>query len=162
MNNHFMKSKWLYAFLLAPVISAVLALLHFGFVFKSGTAGFGIVILLILYFDRLKQAKDVLLVMAAFMFSIVGDWFLSNMNGDAGMFIFGIVFFFFCPYRIFPVCFDERKNKKDIYPHSSCRVFVVFCDEIISQHRQLSTHVVGIDLPGYFLSFPGSGGGTPG
>jgi uncharacterized membrane protein YhhN len=112
MNNHFMNSKWLYAFLLAPVISAVLALLHFGFVFKSGTAGFGIVILLILYFDRLKQAKDVLLIMAAFLFSIVGDWFLSNMNGDAGMFIFGIVFFFFAHIGYFLFALMNGRMKR--------------------------------------------------
>ena len=95
MNNRFMNSKWFYALLLAPVISAIFALLHFGFVFKSGTAGFGILIVLILYFDRLWQAKDVWFIMAAFMFSIVGDWFLSNMDGDTGMFVSGITFYFF-------------------------------------------------------------------
>jgi uncharacterized membrane protein YhhN len=98
MNHHFLNSRRLYVLLLAPVISAVLALLHFGFVFKSGTAGFGILILLILYFDRLRKTKDVLTIMAAFAFSIVGDWFLSNKHGDTGMFVYGIVFFFFAHF----------------------------------------------------------------
>jgi len=95
MNKHFFNSKWLYVLLLAPIIPAVLALLHFGFVFKSGTAGLGVLILLIIYFGKLRQKKDVLMIMAAFIFSIVGDWFLSNKHGDAGMFVTGIFFFFF-------------------------------------------------------------------
>lgn len=42
MNNQVLNRKWIYALLLIPNISAVLALRHLGFVFKSGTAGFGI------------------------------------------------------------------------------------------------------------------------
>ncbi len=94
MNNQGLNRKWIYALLLIPIISAVLALRHFGFVFKSGTAGTGILILLFLYFKKLPQAKDILMLMAAFAFSIVGDWFLSNKHGNTGMFVYGIAFFF--------------------------------------------------------------------
>ena len=53
LNDHFLNSKRLYALLLFPAVSGILALLHFDIIFKSGTAGFGILILLILYFDKL-------------------------------------------------------------------------------------------------------------
>lgn len=95
MYKQLLNQKWIYVLLLIPFASAILALLHFGFVFKSGTAGFGILIVLILYFDRLWQTKDIWFIMAAFMFSIAGDWFLSNMDGDTGMFVSGIAFYFF-------------------------------------------------------------------
>ncbi|WP_158863256.1 lysoplasmalogenase [Maribellus comscasis] len=88
------KTNWLYIILIFPTIFAVLALSHFGFFFKSGTAGAGIIILLILYFSKLPKAKDILFLMSAFLFSIVGDWFLSNKSGDANMFVYGIGFYF--------------------------------------------------------------------
>lgn len=94
MNNQILNGKWIYSLLLIPAISAILALQGFGFLFKSGTAGAGILILLFLYFKKLPQAKDILMLMAAFAFSIVGDWFLSNKYGDTGMFVCGIAFFF--------------------------------------------------------------------
>jgi uncharacterized membrane protein YhhN len=94
MNNQILNGKWIYSLLLIPAISAILALQGFGFLFKSGTAGAGILILLFLYFKKLPQAKDILMLMAAFAFSIVGDWFLSNKHGDTGMFVYGIAFFF--------------------------------------------------------------------
>ena len=84
----------LYLLLIAPTIFAILALNHFGFFFKSGTAGAGILILLLLYFQQLPKAKDIIFLMSAFLFSIIGDWFLSNMKGDASMFVYGIGFYF--------------------------------------------------------------------
>lgn len=94
MNAVTSKQTWLYALLLIPVVSAVLALNHFGFFFKSGSAGGGILILLLLYFRQLKVSKDVWMIMAAFLFSIGGDWFLSHRNGETERFIAGIVLFF--------------------------------------------------------------------
>jgi uncharacterized membrane protein YhhN len=88
-------NKWLYTLLLIPLTSAILALLHFGFFFQAGVAAAGILILLIVYFKQLKVSGDVWMVMAAFLFSIGGDWFLSNKKGDTGMFIAGILLFLF-------------------------------------------------------------------
>jgi len=88
-------NKWLYALLLIPLTSAILALLHFGFFFQAGVAAAGILILMIVYFKQLRVSRDVWMVIAAFMFSIGGDWFLSNKKEDAGMFIAGIILFFF-------------------------------------------------------------------
>jgi len=61
---------------------------------KSGTAGTGILILIFIYFKKLKHSPDVWMIIGAFLFSIAGDWFLSNMKGDSGMFITGIALFF--------------------------------------------------------------------
>ena len=84
----------MFALLLIPFISAILALNHFGFLFKAGVAGGGILILLYLYGKQLKQSKDVWAIVGAFLFSIGGDWFLSNRNGEMLMFIGGIALFF--------------------------------------------------------------------
>lgn len=81
--------------LLIPIISAVMALLSHDFGYKAGVAGAGIVILLILYYSQSGQSRDVWMIIGAFLFSIAGDWFLSNRHGDVMMFIAGIVLFFF-------------------------------------------------------------------
>jgi uncharacterized membrane protein YhhN len=93
-NSPSLNKNLLYALLLIPVISSVLALNHFGFFFKSGSAGGGILIILLLYFKQLRSSKDVWTIMAAFLFSIGGDWFLSHKHGDTGMFVAGIALFF--------------------------------------------------------------------
>ncbi len=85
----------LFLLLIIPTSFAILALSHFGFFFKSGTAGAGILILLFLYFSELSKAKDILYLISAFLFSIIGDWFLSNKSGNANMFVYGIGFYFF-------------------------------------------------------------------
>ena len=60
------KRRLMFALLLIPFISAILALNHFGFLFKSGVAGGGILILLYLYGKQLKQLKDVWAIVGAF------------------------------------------------------------------------------------------------
>ena len=89
-----MKKHWIYLLLTAPLIFAVLALNGYGFFFKSGTAVSGILILLIIYFQDPKPNKDIWLIIGAFLFSIAGDWFLSNMKGKNEMFVSGIAFYF--------------------------------------------------------------------
>lgn len=89
------KKQLIYGLLLLPVISAVLALKYHDFAYKSGVAVFGILIILILNFSKLRQNKDIWMVVGAFLFSIGGDWFLSNRHGELGIFIAGIALFFF-------------------------------------------------------------------
>lgn len=93
MNNLSGKNTWTFEILLFPFISAILALNHFGFLFKLGVAGAGILILLYLYGKQLKLSKDVWAIIGAFLFSISGDWFLSNRNGEVLLFIGGIALF---------------------------------------------------------------------
>ena len=88
------KNNFIYALLLFSVISAIMALITSNFIFKSGTAGIGIIILIILNFRKVKPTKDTWLIIGAFLFSIAGDWFLSNMDGDPMMFSKGIALFF--------------------------------------------------------------------
>jgi uncharacterized membrane protein YhhN len=85
---------WLYTLLLFSVISAIMALVTANFIFKSGTAAIGIIILIILNFKKIKPSRDTWLIIGAFAFSIAGDWFLSNMDGDPMMFSKGIALFF--------------------------------------------------------------------
>lgn len=88
------KKNWVYGLLLFSVIAAIMALITANFIYKSGTAGIGVLILLILNFKKVKPSKDTWLIIAAFLFSIAGDWFLSNMDGDPIMFSKGIALFF--------------------------------------------------------------------
>ncbi len=94
MKNQLKTSKWVYGLLFIPLMSGILALNHFGFLFKSGVAGSGILILAWVYRGELVRNKDVYAIFVAFLFSIGGDWFLSNRNGEMLMFIGGIALFF--------------------------------------------------------------------
>jgi uncharacterized membrane protein YhhN len=89
-----MKKNWIYSLLFISVIAEVMALNGFGFIFKSGTAGVGVLILIILLFKTSKPSLDILMIILAFIFSIAGDWFLSHKDGDSIMFSKGIVLFF--------------------------------------------------------------------
>ena len=89
------KTNWIYGLLIFSIVSAILALNNFGFVFKSGTAGIGIIILSALNLNKGKSSKDIWMIVGAFLFSIAGDWFLSHSNEDPIMFSKGIALFFF-------------------------------------------------------------------
>ena len=93
MSTGLIKNKWIYGLLGIPVVSAILALIYHDFAFKAGVAGAGIILLMILYSGKLKAARDVWMIMIAFLFSIGGDWFLSNRHGDISMFVAGIGLF---------------------------------------------------------------------
>ena len=94
MKEFRFNDNWIYGLLIFSAVSAFLALSTSSFIFKSGTAGFGILILIILCFKGIKQSKDIWLIIGAFLFSIAGDWFMSNKQGDATMFSQGIALFF--------------------------------------------------------------------
>nr|WP_297788451.1 lysoplasmalogenase [uncultured Allomuricauda sp.] len=89
-----LKKNGLYVLLSISVILAILGVSTANFIFKSGTAGMGIIIILLLNLRLKYNAKDTWWILAAFLFSIIGDWFLSHMNGDSLMFVKGIAFFF--------------------------------------------------------------------
>lgn len=93
MKTQVLKGNWIFSVLLIPFVSALLALNHFGFPFKAGVAASGILILWWVYSDKLSQSKDVWAIFGAFIFSIAGDWFLSNRHGETSRFIMGIALF---------------------------------------------------------------------
>lgn len=84
----------IYLLLGLQVISALIALNTGAFLFKSGSAGIGALIILILSARRRFATPDLWMVVGAFAFSIVGDYFLSHRNGELMMFVYGILFFF--------------------------------------------------------------------
>ncbi len=94
MKSTILNGSRIFLLLLIPLISGILALNHFGFPFKAGVAASGILILWWVYFGRLSQSKDGWAIFGAFLFSIGGDWFLSNRNGETSRFIMGIALFF--------------------------------------------------------------------
>jgi uncharacterized membrane protein YhhN len=94
MKNQVLNGNRAFLLLLIPLISGILALNHLGFPFKAGVAASGILILWWVYLGKLNQSKDVWAIFGALLFSIAGDWFLSNRNGETSRFIIGIALFF--------------------------------------------------------------------
>jgi hypothetical protein len=90
-----MKTKLIYALLLFPALSGILALISGYFPFKAGVAGIGILILFGMFLAGKRTYEKVWLVIVAFIFSIGGDWFLTNKLEHGWMFIAGIALFFF-------------------------------------------------------------------
>ncbi len=93
--NPNVKKSYLFSLLLIPVASAILVFVTHHFVFKAGVAASGILILLWLFYSGNRNFENVWLIVTAFFFSIIGDWFLSNKHDLPWMFIAGIAFFFF-------------------------------------------------------------------
>lgn len=83
-----------YVLFIAQVATAILALYSGDFLFKSGSAGIGALIILLLSSRKAFRTPDLWLVAGAFVFSIIGDYFLSHRNGVLMMFVYGIFFFF--------------------------------------------------------------------
>jgi len=77
-----------------PVISSLIALNSGIFFFKSAVAGSCIIILILFFKTTKNKHKIVWFIIGAFVFSIAGDWFLSNKNDDFLMFATGIGLFF--------------------------------------------------------------------
>lgn len=116
MNKELKCYRWIYLLIPVQLISATLALLHYGFVFKSGSAAVAILILLLMFLYRQLRIKEMIPLILAFSFSIVGDWFLSHRDGETIRFIYGIVFLL-CPYRVSMVCPVQREHEMEIYNH---------------------------------------------
>ena len=125
MSLPFVKKNPIYFLLVVPATTAILALLHFGFFFKSGTAWSGILILTIHYFQQNRKTNDSFFILAAFVFSIIGDWFLSNMNGNSMQFVWGILFYFLAHlgYLFFAL---KNGKLKWVFTSALLAVYLVF------------------------------------
>jgi uncharacterized membrane protein YhhN len=95
MENVFSKKCLFFSLLFFPALSAILALIYGYFPFKAGVAGIGILILFGMFLAGKRSYEKVWLVITAFLFSIGGDWFLSNKQEHSWMFMAGIAMFFF-------------------------------------------------------------------
>jgi uncharacterized membrane protein YhhN len=90
-----MAIKKAYLLLLFPLVLAILALSGYGFFFKAAVPGSCAIILVLLLRKQLKATPDIWFVVAAFLFSIAGDWFLSNKGENFMMFSAGIGLYLF-------------------------------------------------------------------
>ncbi len=90
-----MAIKKAYLLLLIPLVMAILALSGYGFFFKAAVPGSCAIILVLLLRKQLKATPDIWFVVAAFLFSIAGDWFLSNKGENFMMFSAGIGLYLF-------------------------------------------------------------------
>lgn len=79
-----------YLLLILPLLLAVFAVAGYGFFFKAAVPGSCAIILVLLLRKHLKAMPDIWFVIAAFLFSISGDWFLSNKGDSFMMFSAGI------------------------------------------------------------------------
>lgn len=83
-------SKTSYLLLLIPLVLAYFADNGYGFFFKAAVPGSCAIILAILYRKKLNTSPYIWFVIGAFVFSIAGDWFLSNKGDSFMMFSSGI------------------------------------------------------------------------
>lgn len=90
-----MSAKSPYFLLIIPMVLAMLAVAGFGFFFKAAVPGSCAIILAFLFWKQLKAVPDIWFVIAAFLFSIAGDWFLSNKGNSFMMFSAGIGLYLF-------------------------------------------------------------------
>ena len=81
---------WIYVLFVIPAILAFLALKADLLAFKVGVPAACAAILVIDALIRPRAGWLVAWVVAAFGFSVVGDYFLSNKGGDEAYFIAGI------------------------------------------------------------------------
>jgi len=76
--------------LIIPLVMAVFGVADAGFFFQAAVPGSCILILAFIYRNSLKSFPDTWFIIAAFLFSIAGDWFLSNKGDSFFRFSFGI------------------------------------------------------------------------
>lgn len=79
-----------YFLLFIPLVLAVFAVADYGFFFQAAVPGSCVLILLFLFRNKLKSVPDLWYVVAALLFSIAGDWFLSNKGESFILFSTGI------------------------------------------------------------------------
>ena len=92
MDNSLPK-PWFSVLVLAQIFSGIIAWVTDIFIFKISVAALGALILFIAYANRLGKTLDVWVVILAFVCSMIGDYFLSHMQGNTTFFIIGISFY---------------------------------------------------------------------
>jgi len=85
-----MSIKRSYFLLFIPLVLAYFAVADYGFFFKAAVPGSCALILLFLFRQRIKSLPDIWFILAAFLFSMAGDWYLSNKGDSFMMFSAGI------------------------------------------------------------------------
>jgi len=89
-----MRKGVFFLWFLVPFVFSVLAYQGFGFVYKAAVTLSCLLIIGLGWKSTSKKHKETWLIVAAFVLSIVGDWFLSNKGQRFQMFAAGIGFYF--------------------------------------------------------------------
>lgn len=89
-----MHHRSFYYLFLLPAVFAVLALQGLGFAYKAGVTISCLLIIIVAHRFRLAKLSDTWWIIMAFIFSIIGDWFLSNKGDSFLMFATGIGLYF--------------------------------------------------------------------
>lgn len=89
-----MRNNSFFLIFLLPVAFAIPATLGAGFWFKAAVTLSCIFIILLLPNARIKNFSDLWLIVLAFIFSIIGDWFLSHKGNSFLFFAIGIGLYF--------------------------------------------------------------------
>jgi hypothetical protein len=119
-----MKNNYSYLLILIPATCAVFALSGWGSVFRYGVTASCMVLLLPFLFKG-GMKKSAWLILAAFLFSIAGDWFLGHRHNMPVRFIYGILLYFFAHTGfLFYSLLNGSLNKKVLWP-VLC-VYIVF------------------------------------
>lgn len=89
-----MQKKRFYILFLLPLVFAILANEGFGFGYKAGVTLSCLLIIFLNEKKRLNVWSNDWFIIIAFLFSIAGDWFLSNKRDSFIMFTTGIGLYF--------------------------------------------------------------------
>ena len=89
-----MHHRSFYYLFLLPAIFAILALQGLGFGYKAGVTISCLLIIIVAHRIRHTKLSDFWWIIIAFIFSIIGDWFLSNKGDSFLMFATGIGLYF--------------------------------------------------------------------
>lgn len=90
MKKTFDIANWTIVLLTLQLIVAIVATVTDIIFFKIGVAGIGILILAVAYIKANLKFNTMWLILLAFLFSMIGDCFLSNMGNNNILFMIGI------------------------------------------------------------------------
>ncbi len=123
MNKLLVKNPFL--LLTIPAILMYFACNGYGFVFRAAVTGSCLLILAVLSRKRLMLDSDVWYVLVAFVFSIIGDWFMSHKGSSFLMFSSGVGAFFLAHVGFLAFALKNGRIKK-VFTAVLLAVYLVF------------------------------------
>lgn len=108
-----------------PAILMYFACNGYGFVFRAAVTGSCLIISAVLFYKRLRQNPDVWYVLVAFVFSIIGDWFMSHKGSSFVLFSSGVGAFFLAHVGFLVFALKNGRIKK-VFTAVVLAVYLVF------------------------------------
>ena len=106
-SNKTMKKYLKFSVLLVPVIFTVLAVKGYGFVYRAGVSASCAII--VWFMIKAFNDKSKWYLIAAFLVSICGDWFLSHTGDIPVRFIYGVCLFFLAHVGFIVFCLNNGR-----------------------------------------------------